>query len=484
MNIPGQRVIGEYNLIMNTLNKAINIPMLNQEWSSNVINLIEEPILITDESGRIILVNDAFIKLRGLEEKEILLGRYVQDFNPPSKICDVLESKKPFTGISHRDSSTFYIVEIKPILQEDTLLGAILFAKNISNIVKFYGDILDPLGERDTKKDNEIITQDINLLGLINKAKRSSKTDLTVLITGESGTGKELFARLIHEHSLRADRPFVAINCSALSASLIDSELFGYDDGAFTGSRKGGKIGLFEAANGGTLFLDEIGDMPLELQPKLLRVIEQKSIRKIGSTSSKPIDVRLIAATNKQLEEMRDAKTFRKDLFYRLCSINLDIPPLRERKGDIELLVHRIMKEIKQEKNINISITNEAISTLRDYKWPGNVRELKNLILNLSFTSEDGIIKKADFPDYILKGQSFRAVDPIFNQITEFEYRKKVLLNYLKEETEITNKEYCKLMTVSRNTAYRDLLRLVSKGLLTRIGKGRSTKYIYGNKLE
>ncbi|NLN48101.1 MAG: sigma-54 factor interaction domain-containing protein, partial [Clostridiales bacterium] len=240
----------------------------------------------------------------------------VKSFDPPSRVCDVLLTKRAIRGISQRDDGSIFIVEALPIIQNEDLSGAILIAKDINAIEKVE-DTQENYSDYQGEDYIEFIGNDSKITGLKEKINKIAKSDLAVLITGETGSGKELVARSIHACSYRSDAPFVAINCSALSANLIESELFGYDDGAFTGARKGGKAGLFEVANGGTLFLDEIGDMSLDFQPKLLRALEDFSIRRVGSNNKRSIDVRLIAATNKRIDELSAGKFFRRDLYYR-----------------------------------------------------------------------------------------------------------------------------------------------------------------------
>ncbi|QEK11122.1 AAA family ATPase [Crassaminicella thermophila] len=213
------------------------------------------------------------------------------------------------------------------------------------------------------------------------KAKRVANSKSTVLIQGESGTGKELLARAIHNYSDRKNKPFIAINCAAIPDTLLESELFGYEEGAFTGARRGGKLGKFQLANEGTIFLDEIGEMPIHLQTKLLRVLQEKSIEKIGGHKSIPIDVRVIAATNKNLESMVENEEFREDLFYRLNVIPIFIPPLRERKGDVKILLEYFLKVYNAKLSKNIyGFSTEVESVLLNYNWKGNVRELQNVV--------------------------------------------------------------------------------------------------------
>ena len=216
---------------------------------------------------------------------------------------------------------------------------------------------------------------------VINKCKIIANSPSTILIEGESGTGKEILAQSIHNYSYRRNNRFVAINCGAIPANIIESELFGYEDGAFTGGRKGGKAGKFEAANGGTLFLDEVGEMPLDMQVKLLRVLQEGRITRVGGYKEIPIDIRIIAATNRDLKKEIENGTFREDLYYRLCVIPIIVPPLRERKKDIEELINHFLKSKSDKLGKSLPLMDRNLLKLFiDYKWPGNIRELENSI--------------------------------------------------------------------------------------------------------
>jgi transcriptional regulator with PAS, ATPase and Fis domain len=227
-------------------------------------------------------------------------------------------------------------------------------------------------------------------------SKKLAVSDLTILIEGESGTGKELFASSVHNESKRNKGPFIAVNFSALSDELIESELFGYEEGAFTGAKKGGKAGIFELADGGTIFLDEIGDISLKVQARLLRVLQEKEVMRIGGTQIKPVDVRVIAATNKNLAQMVREKKFREDLYYRLKMGYIHIPPLRERKKDIYELINQFIREVTSE---NIQITQDVFNELLKYNWSGNIRELKNIIVYMLAVKEGRILTLKDIPD-------------------------------------------------------------------------------------
>jgi transcriptional regulator with PAS, ATPase and Fis domain len=246
-------------------------------------------------------------------------------------------------------------------------------------------------------------------------AEKASKTDSTVLLIGESGTGKELFAHAIHQESVRSTQTFIKINCAAIPAELLESELFGYEEGAFTGARKGGKIGKFELADGGTLFLDEIGDMPVNMQAKLLRVLQEKEIEKIGAQYSQEVDVRIIAATNHDLESLVSKGRVRADLFYRLNVVNITIPALRERQEDIELLVSYLLNKICNHLGKYVDdISPQALQMLKRHSWPGNIRELENVLERaVNIIGKDGIISPKHLPEEINGKMSCGEIIPI-----------------------------------------------------------------------
>ncbi len=250
----------------------------------------------------------------------------------------------------------------------------------------------------------ELITQDTKILALLDMLKSIAKSKSSVLIQGESGTGKELFARFVYRHSNRRQMPFVAVNCAAIPAQLLESEMFGYEKGAFTGADKGGKPGKFEIANKGTIFLDEIGDMPLHLQVKLLHAIQNRQIDRIGGISPIDVDVRIIAATNKDLDAMIKMKEFREDLYFRLNVIPLNIPPLRSRPGDTELLLNYALQKFTDLLNKSIEgFSGEAIELLMRYDWPGNVRELENVVEYAVNMETDSQISAGNLPDRVCR---------------------------------------------------------------------------------
>lgn len=237
---------------------------------------------------------------------------------------------------------------------------------------------------------------------ILKNATKISKVDTTTLILGETGVGKEGIAKYIHFNSDRKNKGFITINCGAIPENLIESELFGYEPGAFTGACKGGKIGLFQLADGGTIFLDEVGELPLLTQVKLLRVIQEKKIEKVGGINSIPVDIRIIAATNKDLKQLIKTKVFRSDLYYRLSVFPIEIPPLRERKEDIKLLVEFFLNEFNEKYNFDCHFTDESLEFLYNYDWPGNVRELRNVVERQVIMVDGNEIKSMSLPEEVL----------------------------------------------------------------------------------
>ena len=282
----------------------------------------------------------------------------------------------------------------------------------------------------DIIKGGSVIGKSKSMLDIIKFAKKISRSKFTVLITGESGTGKEVIAKFIHNQSDRKSMPFVPVQCSLIPEDLLESELFGYKKGAFTGAGAD-KPGLFEEANMGTVFLDEIGDIEIDIQGKLLRFLQDHEIRRVGDTKSRLLDVRLISATNKNLEAMIKDDKFREDLFYRLKVIAIHMPPLRERKDDIPLLVQNFMNEINTDSEIKIEMDRECFSHLLGYDWPGNVRELKNCIESAATICDNGIIRKDDISNILNYKQPVQSVK--YENASFKELKDKIISDFEKQ---------------------------------------------------
>ena len=361
-----------------------------------IFDPISVPFIMLNKDTEILMINEAFASYLEYPRDEIL-GKKVVEVDPNSRFPYVFKTKKPEIAYKHKFSNGHTaIVHRIPVLDDHGEVvygfGMVVFddIKKLQEVIEknkllegklsVYKEELKNM--RGAKYNwNTIIGNSLVMQNVKHLSARAAKTDSNVLIMGESGTGKELFAHAIHNDSKRAEGPFVKINCAAIPKDLLESELFGYEEGAFTGAKKQGKIGKFELASGGTIFLDEIGDMPLDMQVKILRVLQEKEIERIGGNKTIPVDCRIIAATNRNLAERIRENAFREDLYYRLNVINIEVPPLRARKEDIEILTLKLMEKLSNMLGRVVSnITVDALDCLKSYNWPGNIRELENII--------------------------------------------------------------------------------------------------------
>lgn len=394
---------------MHTTQYNINDLILNPVFHL-VIDQLNDGVLITDAEGYIRYVNPAYARIVNIVINDVI-DRKVQDVRKGSRLPEVLQSGEPLLGIKRTVDQVDYIVDITPILIKGKVAGAISLVRDITQIEKL-SKTLRVYSHRVTElsnKVNEIHRPSYSFDDIIGSskemdkvktmAKRVANSTVSILILGESGTGKECFAHALHKASSRSTSPFVAINCAALPPALLISEIFGYEEGSFTGASKGGKLGLFEIANGGTLFLDEIGDMDFELQSKLLRVIETGEFLRVGGTKPTKVDVRIISATNKDLERMIGENRFREDLYYRLNAASIKLPPLRERLSDIPLLVDYFLKKIQLRLQRNCTMSEAGLQILCQYHFPGNVRQLINILEFAASTCEGDTILPEDLPN-------------------------------------------------------------------------------------
>ena len=373
-----------------------------------IINSTQDAISVVDENGIGMLINPAYTRLTGLTEEDVIGKPATVDIaEGKSMHYKVLKTKEPVKNVRMKvgPNKKDVIVNVAPIIVDGELKGSVGVIHDVSEIKELTEELdeakrmIRHLNAKYTFAD--IIGKSDTMKGVIKQAKKASKTPVTVLLRGESGTGKELFAHAIHNASKRRNNKFIRVNCSALADNILESELFGYTEGAFTGAKKGGKIGLFEEADGGTIFLDEIGKVSLNLQAKLLRVLQEKEIIRVGGTQPIDIDVRVIVATNTNLENAIQDGDFREDLYYRLNVFPLFIPPLRERKNDLRALIRHIIRKFNQEYGRSVKDVNEnAYKTLSKYRWPGNVRELENIIgrAMIHMNLEEEFIKENHLP--------------------------------------------------------------------------------------
>lgn len=425
-----------------------------------VLNSVDKGILAVNDKGSILRCNKNVLQFFQINEKEIN-NRNIKDFIGEDVFEILMKNNYRVKNREFTYSSRKYhlrgVFDTNPIYIDDERVGIVFIFSKLSDVLNVVNDITT--GTIVTGFD-EIIGESSIFREAKLEAKKASQSTSTILIQGESGTGKELFARAIHFHSNRAKAPFIPINCAAIPEQLLESELFGYEEGAFTGARRGGKAGKFLLASGGTIFLDEIGDMPLHLQTKLLRVLQEQKIEKIGGKELIPIDVRVIAATNRELEKKVLEGEFRQDLFYRINVIPLQIPSLRERKEDIFILVQYLLNKCnsKLQKNIR-EINPQVFDIFMNYHWPGNVRELENTIEYAVNMCNDSSIKIENLPKRLLnkevspKSVSIEGITPI----KELEKREieKAIACYRNEKQHISMAAAA--LGLSRATLYRKI---------------------------
>ncbi|MFZ5631448.1 MAG: sigma-54-dependent Fis family transcriptional regulator [Bacillota bacterium] len=428
-----------------------------------LVESIDEGILAINQNQVITNCNSAAAKLVG-RPKEKVIGRNISSVLPRSPLPKVLE-----TGLGYRNKEEFYgvpphqkhfLVTATPIIVNHKPVGVVASFRDMAEARQLAYNLTETqqkLGFDHIKGNSK------RIIDLKNKAYKVAQGNSTILITGESGTGKELFARAIHEASPRKNKPFVIINCGAIPDTLLESELFGYAEGSFTGARKGGRAGKFELADGGTIFLDEIGDLPLHLQVKLLHVLQRREIERVGSNNVVPVNVRVIAATNRNLEEMCASNEFREDLYYRLNVIPLVIPPLREHQEDIVMLMDYFLEKYNLKLNKAIDGFGEDVKkAFSIYNWPGNVRELENAVEYMVNITPGRIITLDCIPakirDYCLPRKSKKETNAgLRDQLTNTE--REVLAGYMKKirNGSMSKGELAKSLGISRVTLYRKL---------------------------
>ena len=387
---------------------------------SFVLELAYDGLVVIDKCGFITMINKTYADFLGVDEKESI-GKHVTDVIESTRLHIVAKMGIAETARLQKIRGKYMIANRIPVIENGELVavvGKVLFKnikeldllykkiRNIENEYKKYKGQFDESNSASYSFDNIIGNSD-KINETKNLAKKAAKTNSNVLIRGESGTGKELFAHAIHMESERSYGNFIKLNCAAIPRDLLEAELFGYEGGAFTGAKKEGKIGKFELANGGTIFLDEIGDMPLHMQSKLLRVLQEREVERIGSTRSKKIDVRIISATNRDLENMIKEGEFREDLYYRLNVVTVNIPPLIERKEDIKILSNYLLEKISKKLNKKTkSFSKEAMSCLMNYRWEGGVRQLENIIERaVNLVEHKEIIQPKHFPTNVVSNK-------------------------------------------------------------------------------
>lgn len=441
------------------------------ERARDIFDSIYNGIVIIDENTRVVFVNKANERITGITARQAV-GRYATDVVPGSMLLHVLRSGREMTGIQTTVGDKTVVSNIMPIRSDSKIIGAISVFQDLTEMLALAGSLAEAVNtiEHLSRKlsnpqnfpDSPFVGKNHEMQRIYQLAAKFAGVDSTVFISGESGTGKEVLARFIHSRSHRAAKPFIAVNSAAIPENLLESELFGYDEGAFTGARRGGRKGFFELADGGTIFLDEIAETAPALQAKLLRVLQDKEIIRVGGTQWKKVDVRIIAATNHDPERAIAEKSFRADLFYRLSVVNLHLPPLRRRMEDIPALVEVLLGRIARRLDRKMpALSGEALEALCGYHFPGNVRELENILEQGMIVAESGSIGVGDLPAFISRnapremdgGLSLR-----FDAFPGLEgVEREVLAQAMKKF--VTRREVCATLKISRTTLYRKLRR-------------------------
>ncbi|MCC0643880.1 MULTISPECIES: sigma-54 interaction domain-containing protein [unclassified Clostridioides] len=394
---------------------------LDLEFYKKILEASHDEICASDDKGIIIYCNKAFEENYGLK-KEDILGKNVSfleesGYSTKSPIPVVLRTKSKFSLEQDTQTGKKLIITASPVFDENGELEFtvencrdITELNNIKNKledtkkqVKKYKSEVETLYRTALRIEDTVIMDGVVMRPIMNTVNHVSKTDVSVLLLGESGTGKSSLARYIHHNSNRASGPFITINCATISPQLLESELFGYTSGAFTGASTKGKVGLVELANGGTLFLDEIGDIPQNLQAKFLQLIQDRTFTPVGSLKNKKVDIRIISATNADLISKVKEKKFREDLYYRLNVIEIKLPPLRERKDNLVEIIKYYFNRYSSDFNLNKTISKEAINIIANYRFPGNIRELQNIIQKILLTCRDNHITTDDLPNILTK---------------------------------------------------------------------------------
>lgn len=454
--------------------KVMKLEETLKEHLNEIMDAASDDLLITDGDGVVIRVSPSFEDRYGLPEDEAL-GKTVfeleeKGYFKPSIIAEVLRRGEKITMDQKLSSGRDIIATATPVFGD---LGEIQFVVSFSrditemhslqkrysslqNKVEKYEDEINKLRKANTETD--IVSKSVQMDKVMALIAQVADYDTSVLLLGESGVGKTALARKIHQMSNRSHNAFVDINCAAIPENLLEAELFGYEKGSFTGADSKGKVGLIEMAQQGTLFLDEISEMPLALQAKLLKAIQEKKIQRIGGVKEIDVDFRLVTASNRNLAEAAEQGTFRKDLYYRLNVMNISIPPLRERKEDIAPLIYHFLDQFNERYGKNKSISKQAMDLLYSYEWPGNVRELSNFVERAYITSMGDVIHANELPDEVTGNTGIKEEDVGLDAAVELLEKRVITEAYRKYKTTI---EVAKYLKISQPTASRKIKKYI-----------------------
>ncbi|WP_216828397.1 sigma-54 interaction domain-containing protein [Alkalihalobacterium elongatum] len=441
----------------------------NKEILEAVIDTAYECIVVVDKAGCVTYINQSYCEFLGVKMDDVF-GKHVTEVIENTRMHEVLETGKEEIAQLHYLNGTYMIANRVPIRHNGEIIGAVgnvvyrdkeewqqmnTHIKGLMSQLEYYREEWQKTtGVKYSLGD--IVGKSEKIQQIHRQVQKVAASDISILLRGESGTGKELFAHAIHQLSNRSQKPFVKVNCGAIPEHLLESELFGYEEGAFTGAKKGGKPGKFQLANSGTIFLDEIGDMPLNMQVKLLRVLQEKEIEPVGAVKSKVIDVRVITATNRPLEKMVKEGRFREDLFYRVNVIPITIPPLRERVRDIILIAYALIEKITQKVGKRkLILSQEVEEVLLQYHWPGNVRELENVIEAAVHFASGNVITIEALPQYLKENVSLSTEEKTLKEILE-ETERKVIKNMLIKNN-YDKLKTAKSLNISKSSFYEKL---------------------------
>jgi PAS domain S-box-containing protein len=462
-----------------------------QDYLDQIWDAFKEGICITDAQGTILHLNQRHSELTGIS-REKLIGRPAMEFvrrgvldvvlNP-----EVVATKQPATLVQTVSNGRKVILEGNPVFdQQGNVALCITFIRDVTTLSQLREQLLlqkelletfqhlsSTRGTQELFKKTPKIFSSAAMQKMYREVNSIAETDASVLLLGETGVGKDVIARRLHELSQRKDKTFIKVDCGSIPDKLIETELFGYAAGTFSGGNKNGKIGLIEAASEGTLFLDEIGELPIHVQTCLLRFLQDREIVRVGSTTAKQVDVRIVAATNKNLEDAVNTGQFRSDLYYRLKVAVISIPPLRDRQADILPLARMFLDFYSDKYHRRLTFSEEAEQLLRAYKWPGNVRELENMVQGLAVTCKKGVIEPQDIPISGVCGKSSRQQNASTELASNFEGKTfKEVMKHLESTVLVaamqrygTITEVAKQLRVDRSTIFRKVKQLEKQGV-------------------
>lgn len=455
---------------------ALSLYKYSQKEIQSIIDCIHDGIFITDGNGNILMLNKASEAFNLTLNTKDYIGKSVREFVDngywsESVSLNVLKEKEIVTGMQTIENTRELLTTGIPYFEKGKVTKVITTERDVTELISLRKQLQESAkltekyhSELEYYRAQNAVVEDIvykskDMKKLIDYAFKVAKQDITVLIQGESGTGKEVIAKFIYKNSSRKEGPFIKINCGAIPENLIESELFGYEKGAFTGANSKGKMGLFELANKGTLFLDEVGELPLHLQVKILRAIQEREILRVGGSNYIPVDIRIIAATNKDLKENVKEGFFRKDLYYRLNVVPLTIKSLRERREDIKPLGMHFINIFNKKYGINKKIDENAWKIMEKYNWPGNVRELENIIERIIVTADETVIKVHQiinqFSDIEIEDMKYNNSNYISLKDEVSQFERKLILKKMPNYN--STKELADALNVDKSTIIRKM---------------------------